>query len=66
MTKDLLGYGTGKNIHRHQHSPGLFHRQVSCALRSGCLMAITRDHHFQAAPIVAFTPDEFINAVVQG
>ena len=40
--------------------------QVSCALRSGCLMAITRDHHFQAAPIVAFTPDEFINAVVQG
>ena len=40
--------------------------QVSCALRSGCLMAISRDHHFNAAPIVSFTPEEFINAVVQG
>ncbi|MGN0191474.1 MAG: type II toxin-antitoxin system VapC family toxin [Candidatus Cryptobacteroides sp.] len=40
--------------------------QVSCALRSGCLLAISRDHHFRAAPIVSFTPEEFIAAVVQG
>jgi len=40
--------------------------QAACALRSGSLFAVTRDHHFSQAPIVSFTPEEFLNAVLEG
>lgn len=37
--------------------------QVSCALNNSSIFLITRDPHLKAAPIVCFTPQEFIEAV---
>jgi len=38
--------------------------QTSCALRNGCLFVVTRDRHFEKAPMVYFSPEDFLNAVV--
>lgn len=37
--------------------------QVSCALDNSSMFMITRNPHLKAAPIVSFTPQEFIEAV---
>lgn len=37
--------------------------QVSCALNNSSMFMITRNPHLKAAPIVSFTPQEFIEAV---
>lgn len=37
--------------------------QASCALHNDCAIAISRDGHFNAAPMCVMTPQEFIDAV---
>lgn len=37
--------------------------QVFCALNNSSMFMITRNPHLKAAPIVSFTPQEFIEAV---
>lgn len=37
--------------------------QVSCALNNSSIILITRDPHMKTAPIVSFSPEEFIEAV---
>jgi len=38
--------------------------QAACALRNDCFVAISRDHHFAAAPMPVFTPEEFLSLVL--
>lgn len=37
--------------------------QASCALNNDCMIAISRDHHFDHAPMVVMTPEHFISQV---
>lgn len=39
--------------------------QASCALNNGCYVAISRDRHFGVAPMITFSPAEFIEAVTK-
>lgn len=37
--------------------------QAACALRGGCWFVITRDHHFDKAPVIKMTPQEFLDSI---
>lgn len=37
--------------------------QASCALNNDCYIAISRDHHFDSAPMAVLSPEQFIEAV---
>lgn len=39
--------------------------QSSCALNNSCFFVISRDAHFACAPLVTFSPEEFIHCVTQ-
>lgn len=37
--------------------------QASCALHNECYIAISRDHHFDCAPMSVLTPEQFLSAI---
>lgn len=39
--------------------------QASCALRNGSFFVVSRDRHFGKAPMVCFSPDEFLAAITE-
>lgn len=39
--------------------------QASCALNNDCYIAVSRDHHFDSAPMGATTPERFLQMVLE-
>lgn len=39
--------------------------QASCALNNGCFIAISRDRHFDNAPMAVVSPEKFIELVCE-
>lgn len=37
--------------------------QISCALNNSCFISISRDQHFDHAPMPVFTPEAFLEAI---
>lgn len=39
--------------------------QIACAIDAGCDVFISRDRHFENAPIKTYSPEEFLNLVLR-
>lgn len=61
LPQDVTQWGDAENLGMSDFEDAV---QAACALRNDCYIAVSRDHHFNSAPMAVFPPEEFLSRVL--
>lgn len=62
LPQDATQWDDAADLHMDDFEDAI---QASCALRNGSFFVVSRDRHFGKAPMVYFSPDEFLAAITE-